>query len=169
MPDGEATHPFTLRPYEARDAAVCKVLYREGLLGSTTNADNDPGADIDDIRTAYVDEPGNAFWVAENAAGEVVGMIGVQHHEKGVGEIRRLRVRPDSRRRGIGSKLLETAIAFCHANGHLKITLDTFMERAPAIRLFERFHFRHNRTRQVNGKELLYFYLDIYGQDHPPT
>jgi ribosomal protein S18 acetylase RimI-like enzyme len=71
----------------------------------------------------------------------------------------------ESRRRGIGSKLLETAIGFCHDHGQVKISLDTFIDREPAIKLFEKFHFRHQRTRQIGGKELLYFYLDIYGQD----
>jgi len=154
--------PVTIRTYRPEDAPVCKVLYREGLIGGKLS-ENDTGADIDDIERAYLAVDGNHFWVAENQTGEVVGMIGVQHHEPGVGEIRRLRVRQDHRRRGIGSKLLETAIKFCHDHGHLKITLDTFIDREPAIKLFEKFHFRHQRTRQVFGRELLYFYLDIYG------
>lgn len=154
--------PVTLRTWEPRDAEVCRVLYREGLVGGQLAA-NDTGIDIDDVSLAYLSNPLNHFWVAENASGEVVGMIGVQAHEQGVGEIRRLRVRHDSRRRGIGSKLLEVAIKFCHDHGHVKITLDTFIDREPAIKLFEKFHFRHQRTRVVNGRELLYFYLDIYG------
>ena len=39
------------------------------------------------------------------------------------------------------------------------------MEREPAIKLFEKFRFRHNRTRNVGGKDLMYFYLDLYTQD----
>jgi ribosomal protein S18 acetylase RimI-like enzyme len=91
-----------------------------------------------------------------------VGMIGVQHHEEGVGEIRRLRVRQDMRRKGIGSALVEQALKFCQENSYLKITLDTFWEREPAIKLFEKFRFRHSRSRNVAGKELMYFYLDLY-------
>ena len=41
------------------------------------------------------------------------------------------------------------------------------MEREPAIKLFEKFRYLHSRTRDINGKELLYFYLDIYGGDRP--
>jgi ribosomal protein S18 acetylase RimI-like enzyme len=162
--------PVTIRSWRPEDADVCRVLFRDGLIGGKLS-DADPGLDVDDIHLAYMAEPGNHFWVAENPAKEVIGMIGVQHHEPGVGEIRRLRVRQDSRRRGIGSKLLETAIHFCHDHGHLKITLDTYMEREPAIKLFEKFHFKHQRTRSINGKELLYFYLDIYGHSRkpPPT
>lgn len=162
----EAIQPlkFTVRPWRPADDAVCRALYREGFLGGFT-AENDTGADIDDIQMAYMDAPNSCFWVAEIGTGEVVGMIGVQQYEAGVGEIRRLRVRPDHRRRGIGSKLLETAIQFCHDHGNVKIALDTFIDREPAIKLFEKFHFRHQRTKQVAGKELLYFYLDIYGHD----
>ena len=94
-------------------------------------------------------------------------MIGVQHHEEGVGESRRLRVRNDMRRRGLGSRLIEVALKFCQDNQYLKITLDTFMDREPAIKLFEKFHFRHNRTRNVNGKEVQHFYLDLYQTDRP--
>jgi GNAT superfamily N-acetyltransferase len=92
-------------------------------------------------------------------------MIGVQQHEASVGEIRRLRVRQDLRRRGIGSALVEAALKFCQDQGYLKIALDTFMEREPAVKLFEKFHFRHSRTRNVSGKDVLHFYLDLYQRD----
>ncbi len=88
--------PVTIRPFRAEDAHACQTLYREGLIGSTKLAENDTGFDIDDIDGAYMKRPGNCLFVAENEAGEVVGMIGVQHHEASTGEVRRLRVRQDS-------------------------------------------------------------------------
>jgi ribosomal protein S18 acetylase RimI-like enzyme len=94
-------------------------------------------------------------------------MIGVMRQESGVGEIRRLRVRTDARRRGIGAKLLEAAVQFCKDHQYLKIRLDTYMDREPAIHLFEKFKFRHSRTRDLNGKQLLYFYLDLYSNELP--
>ena len=151
---------FSVRSFKPGDLPACRVLYREGLLGGKL-AENDTGLDIDDIESAYM-KPGNHFWVAETSAGEVVGMIGVQHHDQGVGEIRRLRVKSDQRRRGIGTKLIEAAVKFCHDHQYLKVTLDTFVEREPAIKLFEKFRFHHSRTRTVQGKELMYFYLDLY-------
>ena len=101
----------------------------------------------------------------EGDSGEIIGMVGVQHHEESVGEIRRLRVRQDQRRRGVGSALLETALQFCQQQGYLKIHLDTFMEREPAVKLFEKFNFRHSRTRCAGEKEVLHFYLDLYQRD----
>jgi ribosomal protein S18 acetylase RimI-like enzyme len=157
----------TIHSFRACDLPACRKLYSEGMIGGKI-AENDTGLDIDDIESAYMKTPGNHFWVAETPVDGVVGMIGVQHHEEGVGEIRRLRVSEHHRRRGIGSKLVETALKFCQDQHYLKITLDTFMEREPAIKLFEKFRFRHNRTRNVGGKDLMYFYLDLYTQDGAP-
>ena len=156
--------PVTIRPYRPSDAAACRRLYAEGVVEGGNLADNDTGADVDDIDTAYVRPPGNGFWVAVSSAGEVVGMIGVQHHDQGVGEIRRLRVKRDNQRRGIGSKLLERALAFCEDNGYLKVTLDTYVGRLPAIRLFEKSGFRLDHAKSVGGRELRYFYRDLYHQ-----
>jgi ribosomal protein S18 acetylase RimI-like enzyme len=162
--------PVNIRSFRPSDLPACRVLYREGLLGGKL-AENDTGLDIDDIEFAYMKPEGNHFWVAETidakseAPPRIVGMIGVQHHEEGAAEIRRLRVAQDVRRRGVGSRLIETALRWCNEHNYLKVTLDTFMEREPAIKLFEKFQFRHSRTRDVNGKELLYFYLDIYGRE----
>ena len=160
--DGTPDISVTLRPFQPGDQPACRALYSDGMLGGHQLAENDTGFDIDDIAAAYTGRPGNCFLVAENGAGEVVGMIGVQHHDEGTGEVRRLRVRPDCQRRGIGSRLLEAALAFCAEHNYLKVTLDTYIDRAPAMRLFEKFRFRHQRTRTVGDKELMYFYLDLY-------
>ena len=172
MPDPGPEIPVRVRSFRREDLPACRQLYVEGLLGGKL-AENDSGLDIDDIETAYMSKPGNHFWIAETAPvsdgppGQIVGMIGVQAFHEGKGEIRRLRVREDMRRRGIGSKLVEAALKFCQDHGYLKITLDTFMEREPAIKLFEKFHFRHDKSRTVAGKELMYFYLDLYSSDRP--
>ena len=163
LPEGS----FHVRSFRQEDLSACTQLYRDGLLGGKI-AENDTGLDMDDIEAAYMSSPGSHFWVAETTAvpvREVIGMIGVQQHEDSVGEIRRLRVRQDMRRRGIGSALIETALKFCRDRGYLKIALDTFVEREPAIKLFEKFHFRHSRTRAVGDKEVMHFYLDLYTRD----
>lgn len=172
-----------IRGFRPADQAACGRLYEEGLVGGSLS-DNDTCADLDDIHSAYMKCAGSHFWIAEvkqgipgaaNGGGaaavggfEVVGMIGVQHHDAGSAEIRRLRVAQAYRRRGIGSALVEAAVRFCEERNYLKVTLDTFMDREPAIRLFEKFRFRHFRTRTVAGKELMYFLLDLYAGDHHP-
>jgi putative acetyltransferase len=159
--ESSADIPVNIRSFKRSDLPACRKLYVEGLLGGKL-AENDSGLDIDDIETAYMRPPGNHFWVAESENEQVIGMIGVQHHEEGAAEIRRLRVLNEMRRRGIGSKLVEVALKFCNDYQYLKITLDTFVERDAAIKLFEKFRFRHSRTRTVGEKDLMYFYLDLY-------
>jgi ribosomal protein S18 acetylase RimI-like enzyme len=167
MPEAQLSNlPITIRTYRSEDRDACRSLYVDGLIGGKIAA-NDTGLDIDDISSAYLCSQDEHFWVAENLAGEVVGMIGVQRCADNMGEIRRLRVRKDSRRRGVGSALMETAIKFCRERQFLKITLDTFMERDPAIGLFRKFAFHHSRPRKVGEKELLYFYLDLYQSEVP--
>jgi GNAT superfamily N-acetyltransferase len=111
---------------------------------------------------------GNHFWVAEDPDGRIVGMIGVQHHDQGVGQIRRLRVCKDYQRRGIGKALLETAIKFCEENQYLKVTLDTFMERPYVTEMFRKAGFVHGDTRHFAGKELMNFYFDLYSGPPQP-
>jgi ribosomal protein S18 acetylase RimI-like enzyme len=157
--------PVVIRDYRPEDRAACRQLYLDGLVQGARLADNDTGLDMDDIASAYAARDGNGFWVAQNDAGEVVGMIGVQQFDEGRGEIRRLRVRQDHQRRGIGAKLLERALHFCQENGYLKVTLGTSTGTVPAVKLFEKFHFHLDRSKTVQGKDMLYFYLDLYARD----
>jgi ribosomal protein S18 acetylase RimI-like enzyme len=152
--------PAKIRSFTPADQVACNRLYHEGLISGGLS-ENDTGVDLDDIQGAYM-RPGSHFWIAEAPNGDIAGMIGLQHHEENTAEVRRLRVASSYRRKGIGSALVETAVRFCEDHNYLKVTLDTFMEREPAIRLFEKFRFRHFRTRNVAGKDLMYFLLDLY-------
>jgi ribosomal protein S18 acetylase RimI-like enzyme len=160
--------PINIRPFRPGDAEQVRWLYDEGRLGGAA-ADNDTGLDIDDIEHAYPADGRSGFWIAESRDcadhDGIVGMIGVQQHEPGVAEIRRLRVRPELRRRGVGSKLLELAVRHCVDSGCVKVTLDTHIDRGPAIKLFEKFRFRHGTTRTTSGNDMMLFYLDLYGSE----
>lgn len=162
---GQSASNVTIRSFQPEDREAVRKLYTTGLIGGKI-ADNDTALDLDDIESVYM-KPGSHFWVAVTDTSKVVGMVGVQHHDEGSGEIRRLRVLPEYRRRGIGGRLIETAVRFCESSQYLKITLDTYMEAEPAIKLFEKFHFRHQRSKKVGPRELMYFYLDLYGREKP--
>jgi len=164
----KAPHPYRIRSFQAKDRDSCRCLYTEGILGSGLSP-NDTGWDIDHIDEVYMRKPQNHFWVAVTPQDEVIGMLGVQHHEQGVGEIRRLRVAEEHRRKGIGTALLETALRFCQQRGDVKVTLDTVMDKEMAMPLFEKFHFRFHSSKQIGDKELLYFYVDLYSSEKKIT
>ncbi len=143
------------------DHGAVRDLFRAGLIEGLV-PENDTGADMENITEAYFSDDGqSALWVAdyENA---IIGMVGVQKTSDHGAEVRRLRVRTDYRRMGVGAKLMEQALSFCRHHGYLKVTLDVRIERGPAIALFEKFGFQLNRTREINGRRMLDFYVDLY-------
>jgi len=152
-----------IRPYQPQDQGAVARLYTAGLLAGQI-PDNDSGADIDNIGEAYLAAERANFWVAQHE-GSIVGMVGVAEDEPNVAEIRRLRVEPDLQGHGIGMLLMETALGFCRHHGYLKVRLDTRLEQVQtglAAQMFDRFAFQHHRTKEVAGKAVLEFYLDLY-------
>ena len=81
-----ASNPYRIRSFQSKDRKACRRLYTQELLG-TCLAPNDTGWDMDNIDEVYMRKPQNHFWVAVTDKDEVVGMLGVQHHEAGVGEV----------------------------------------------------------------------------------
>lgn len=150
-----------VRLAEPRDQPSLRSLFRESMLEGLVG-DNDTGADIDNLQEGYFSDEGqSAFWVATHGDA-VIGMIGVQKIADNSAEVRRLRVRGTYRRHGVGALLLERALMFCKHHGYLKVVLDVRIERGPAIALFEKFGFAHTRTREIDGRKLLDFYIDLY-------
>lgn len=150
-----------IRPATDADQPAISKLYREGFEEGQLRS-NDTGADIENLRAGYFSDDGQSgFWVACHD-GKVIGMIGVQRTSNNVGEMRRLRVHSDYRRRGVGTRLMEHAMQFCQDQGYLKVVLDVRVEREPAIKLFEKFGFTLSRSRDVDGRKMLDFYLDLY-------
>jgi N-acetylglutamate synthase-like GNAT family acetyltransferase len=154
---------LNVRTYSEGDGPSVSRLYDQGLLEGQLAA-NDTGADIDNIQSAYFDNPRHHFWVAEYD-GKIIGMIGVGSDEDHTAEIRRLRVEPSLQTSPIAARLVEVALAHCKHHNYLKIRLDTRFEKTEAVDLFDRIGFQHTRTREVQGKEMLEFYLDLY-RDH---
>jgi ribosomal protein S18 acetylase RimI-like enzyme len=143
------------------DHTALRELFQESVIEGLVG-DNDTGADIDNLQEGYFSDGGeSAFWVAVYDP-VVVGMIGVQKTHDNAAEIRRLRVRATFRRRGVGAVLMERALSFCQHQGYLKVVLDVRIERGPAIALFQKFGFKHARTRDIAGRKLLDFYIDLY-------
>jgi len=160
-PVGFSVKKTSMRLVVDDDHAAVRNLFENGLVEGFV-ADNDTGADMENIAEAYFSDEGqSALWVADYDE-TVIGMIGVQKTSDHGAEIRRLRVRSDFRRQGVGAKLMEQALQFCLHHSYLKVSLDVRIERGPAIALFEKFGFQLNRTREVNGRRLLDFYLDLY-------
>lgn len=158
-------HPEVLiRSYQEADHAAVAALYIQGLLCGEPDR-NDTAADLDFMQEAYFSDPRDHFWVAE-IDGEVVGTIGVVHDES-IAQIRRLRVRPDLQHTSLASELLDTALKHCRKHGSLKVVLDTKMDPQRAIALLDSSGFQFHRGKQVQGKQVLEFYFNLYRKIEP--
>lgn len=142
------------------DAGVLRELFERSRVEGEIR-ENDTGADLDHLMPGYFECKDSGFWVAQYDDG-IVGMIGVQRISVNSAEIRRLRVRDTFRRNGIGTKLMEHAISFCREKQFLKVVLDVRIEHDPAIKMFDTFGFLQGRERDLKGRQLRDFYLDLY-------
>jgi len=81
---------------------------------------------------------------------EPVGCVGLRRLEDGVSEMKRLYVKPNHRREGIGRALAELVIGDARDIGYTKMRLDTVAAMKPAITLYRSLGFieippyRHN-------------------------
>jgi GNAT superfamily N-acetyltransferase len=87
--------------------------------------------DLDDPAAAYA-----ALWVAL-ARGDVVGSVALRDLGDRALELKRMYLRPDARGRGIGKRLLATALGHARESGTRFLRLDTSERMETARRLYE--------------------------------
>lgn len=111
---------------------------------------------------------GAAVYVAETDSGEIAARLSVardphpaSRHVADLG----LMVAAGHRRRGMGSALLEQAVAWAHETDVTKLELHVFPHNAPAIALYEKFGFvreGYRRGHYRRGDELVDAVLMAY-------
>ena len=157
--------PLKIRTFQPSDTAAVNRLFASGMMDFAQGFEETMRAyiqhslndDLADIPANYLALPGSHFWVAEEA-GEVKGMVGLQRRDEAEAELRRMSVATDSRRRGIGWKLLETAEAFCRAQGYQRIRLTTVELLQPAIAMYQKFGYQpagQERYSTILGKHFV--------------
>ena len=92
-----------------------------------------PAGDLERIFESYAG-PGGVFLVAEEE-GRIVGTCGVKADDPKSAILRRLFVDPGYRKRGIGGRLLQEALAFCRQKGFREVVIRTADSMEEAIRL----------------------------------
>lgn len=167
------TNQIDIRHATSTDQDALAVLYAEARLGDSS----DPIAakfDVDTLVRKYLEHESSRLWVAEIGDSGPVGMIGLWPTDTHTAELRHLRVSKDHRSKGIGRVLVEHAVDECRKRDMLKVTLDTYVERKPAVALFEKLGFQLAGTRSIDDKEVYDFYLNLYndesdfGHEAPP-
>ncbi|HLL25926.1 MAG TPA: GNAT family N-acetyltransferase [Kofleriaceae bacterium] len=83
---------------------------------------------------------GGMFWVARKDRA-LLGTAGVYPVSPGLFELRKMYLRPAARGLGLGTQLLDTAVAWAKAQGGTHLALDTMDSMTRAIAFYERHGF----------------------------
>ena len=95
-----------------------------------------PDADPDDLHADHLAPPHGVFLVAW-VDGVAVGCGGIRRYDEHTGEIKRMYVKPEVRRRGISRVVLEELEARARAIGYTELVLETGTRQPEAIALYE--------------------------------
>jgi molybdenum cofactor guanylyltransferase len=118
-------------PFEARHARGFAALVGDTLRDFGFERDPELDGDLDDPAATYA-----ALWIAE-ADGAVAGSVALRDLGGDVYELKRMYLRSAHRGRGIGKRLLATALDWARANRAEAIRLDTTERMVAARRLYE--------------------------------
>ncbi|GAB9470002.1 Gcn5-related n-acetyltransferase [Globisporangium polare] len=162
---------ITIRQFRDEDLSQVLVLFRDGLMSYTHEDDplykiwveyiaSSLKKDLADILGHYVAHGGN-FWVAtaqpssdsntkdhlERESEVIVGTLAIQRHSTDVGELRRVSVREDHRRFGIGRQLFLHAQEWARDERKLKVLkLSCSVKQVQAHRFYEAHGFQYTHT-----------------------
>ncbi len=113
--------------------------------------------DLENVIGAYI-EPGGTFFVVEED-GKPIAIGGLKKVDDETGEIKRMRVHPGYRRKGIGSIIVDNLLDFARSKGFKKVVLDTTDRQKPAIELYRKKGFRLKKSERFFYEEMGEFTL----------
>ena len=161
-----------IRTFRTSDAEAVRRLFSLGQMDFAAGLEEavqnyirrSLADDLADIPFHYLAEPGSHFWVAD-IAGQIKGMVGIQRRSPEEAELRRMSVAADTRRMGIGWKLLETTEAFCRERDYRRISLTTVTQLQPAIAMYQKFGYRLTGEQSYGVMRVQHFVKQL---DTPP-
>lgn len=124
---------FKIKQYDDyyRDDMIFMVLSAKDALKKIPSIN----PDLLDIKTNYIDK-GDMFWVALGENNRVIGCIGYETIKPLEARIHRLYIKPELKRQGIGSALLETLVKYVKEKGYNKLSIHTGDEKYWESKLF---------------------------------
>jgi GNAT superfamily N-acetyltransferase len=104
--------------------------------------------EVEHLSSAYA-SPAGAFLLAEET-GVHLGCVGVRRFSDGVGEVKRLYVRPVARGRGVGRLLAQGILARAAALGYSRLLLDSLPSMREAQSLYVSLGFKPTAPYRFN-------------------
>lgn len=147
--------PATNEDCERVQRLVFGVLREYGLEPDPAGTDRD----IADIETHYASR-GGAFELIEDAAGNLLGTVGLYPMSDETVELRKMYFSPALRGRGVGKATLRRMIETARAKGFRRIYLETATVLKEAVALYEKFGFVETDEKHTPRCDAAY-YLEL--------
>jgi len=125
--------PILLRPFHPEDQPAVKALILAGLKEYWGTLDPSLNPDLNHIASTYA---GATFLVACEGV-RIIGAGVLKARDTDAGEIVRMSVARDMRRRGIGRRILDALIEAGRERGYARIILETTQTWAGAIAFYQ--------------------------------
>jgi putative acetyltransferase len=98
--------------------------------------------------------------------GAFAGCVAIRDKGNGIAELKRMYLKPEFQKRGIGKALLDKALVLAKELGYKKIRLDTLASMASAINLYKATGFYNIEAYYFNPEpNALYFEKDLLATD----
>jgi len=154
--------PATNADGPAIQRLVFAVLGEYGLSPDPAGTD----ADLRDIES-YYQRRGGAFDVLERMDGGILGCVGLAPIDTTTCELRKMYLAPGARRRGLGRRLLDSALGKAKALGFRRIVLETASVLTKAVALYKGYGFKPYRPDHLSERCNEAYCLDL--APSPPT
>lgn len=149
-----------IRPFKTDDAKqvrdlILSILTSEYPFDKKAYSDSD----LDDISGVYGGQRNTFFVVDDN--GEILGTVGIKEDDKDTALLRRLFVKPDYRRKGLGKILLEKALDFAKYKKYKAVVFRTTNRMVQAIDLCKKKGFQEKEKVDLGGFQIYKFELIV--------
>jgi ribosomal protein S18 acetylase RimI-like enzyme len=121
------------------DAVARELAAYLAFLGETLDGEG-LDRDIAQWQSVYDGDHGVLLVVVE-PGGEVVGTAAVRRLEPGIGEIKRMWIRPAHQGKGLGRPLMDACLAAARALGFQRLRLDSERKLQAALHLYHAYGF----------------------------
>jgi putative acetyltransferase len=136
---------------------VFGILRREYDLSVETDGTD---ADLTDIEAHYL-KRGGVFEIIEDAAGNLLGSIGLYPLDAETAELRKMYFDKNLRGRGVGKMMLERIIQQARDRGFRRIYLETASVLKEAVALYEKYGFQPTREGIHSKRCDAAYYLEL--------
>jgi len=102
-------------------------------------------------------EPNGAIFLLQQTE-DFIGCVAIRKKENDIAELKRMYIKPTTRKNGGGTLLLEKALAAASQLGYKRIRLDTLANMTPAINLYKKHGFYEIAPYYFNPEENAVFF-----------